>query len=50
MLKDKRLYFVPKLEIAGDLSSYSANKVIDNLGLSFLNEVELEKWLKNEFN
>ncbi len=49
-LKEKQLYFVPKLEIVGDLSSYRANKVVDNLGLSFLNKVELEKWLKNEFN
>jgi len=49
-LKEKQLYFVPKLEIVGNLSSYRANKVVDNLGLSFLNEIELEKWLKNEFN
>ncbi len=49
-LIEGQLYFMPKLEITGNLSSYNANKIVNNSGLSFLNKIELEKWLKNEFN
>jgi len=50
ILKDGLINFDPSIDQIGDLSGFNADKFIEGASLDFVNENDVEKWVKNRFN
>jgi len=48
-LQDGKVNLTPSIEVVGDLKSYNANRVILDQKKDIKSEIELKKWLKNEY-
>ncbi len=49
-LIESKLLFIPKLDKIENLDNYNANIIMHNLNLTFQNEKDILKWIKNENN
>lgn len=48
-LQDGKINLTPSIEVVGDLKSYNANRVVLEQKKDIKSEIELKKWLKNEY-